>query len=479
MKLKMKYSWTILFFLFLGLITSATAQKTFSTNQLIQDFDYLVKELRLQHKGLYQYESKEIVDEKLKVLRSNLSQPKTLLDFYSIIKDVIALTNEGHTGIDLPAIAKMKMGLPKSLFPLGVRFYDKEMIVDQNFGENIPTLKQGMKILAINGKSIPELIAPMLDGMVTDGFNETSKYEWMGSVSFGLLYRLYFGAQKEFEIEVQEFGASNTSRIKLPAVSYLKYKGKHAKLPAKKFNYKKFSCELPNDSVAYLSIPSFGRDLDYEEFYQKAFQKIKKNNIKHLIIDVQSNGGGTEGNENLLYSYLSNEPMQKYAFVGMPSKPYLKNKDDKNYIFDKWALKEGEARRGQFTLMSNYLSDLGYQNPKPELIYNGKVYVLISGYTFSGGAEFSSMIKMTNRGIFIGEETGGTYEGNISGYSEMIKLPNSKIKVDIPIVHFRINVNPKIRGRGVMPDYEVRQSWEDYINTKNSKLEYVLKQIIE
>jgi len=104
---------------------------------------------------------------------------------------------------------------------------------------------------------------------------------------------------------------------------------------------------------------------------------------------------------------------------------------------------------------------------------------LTSGRTFSGGAEFASLIKMTDRGIFIGDETGGTYEGNVSGYSEYVELTNSKIKVKIPIVHFQMDVSPEINGRGIIPDYQVPQSWRDYLNGKNTKRNFVIAMISE
>ncbi|MEO0340242.1 MAG: S41 family peptidase, partial [Bacteroidota bacterium] len=116
--------------------------------------------------------------------------------------------------------------------------------------------------------------------------------------------------------------------------------------------------------------------------------------------------------------------------------------------------------------------------PNPAHIYQQKVYVLTSGFTFSGGAEFASMIKMTNRGVFIGEETGGAYEGNVSSFNETIKLPNSKIKIAIPIVHFQIDVEPTLRGRGILPDYPVSQTQNDYMNQRNAKLEYALELIM-
>lgn len=229
-----------------------------------------------------------------------------------------------------------------------------------------------------------------------------------------------------------------------------------------------------------MSIPEFGNDeINYEYFYKSNFKKIDSLHIKHLIIDIQANGGGTEGNENLLFSYLSKEVVQKYKRVTMLSKPYQKNKEKTGYIEDKWTFNDSIAERGDYTLYTDYYSDLSYKKPRKDLIYNGNIYILTSGRTFSGGAEFASLIKMTDRGIFIGEETGGTYEGNVSGYSEYIKLPNSKIEVKIPTVHFQMNVSSEIKGRGIIPEYEIPQTWKDYLNGKNSKKKFTIRLITE
>jgi len=291
---------------------------------------------------------------------------------------------------------------------------------------------------------------------------------------------LVYDKEKKFKIEIHEFNKNKTQTLTIPAIRFTKFKTKNAKFASQDFDYNHFKFEQINDSIAYLSIPSFGDDhVNYEKFYQSNFKKINALHIKHLIIDIQANGGGTEGNENLLFSYLSNRITQKYNQVTMLPKPYRKNKDKEGYIEDAWKLEDTIAKRGNFTLFSDYYSDLGYKKPQKELIYSGKLYVLISGKTFSGGAEFASLIKMTNRGLFIGEETGGTYEGNVSGYSEYVKLPNSKIEVKIPTVHFQINVEPKLKGRGVIPNYEVPQTWKDYLDGRNTKKDFTIKKIME
>jgi hypothetical protein len=454
------------------------SQKRFDSEKLLEDFDFAVQELRLQHQGFYNYEEKYVVDASVSKLREEISKPMTKLEFYQLTRRLLGLMNEGHGSVDLPKWTMIKTGLSKSFLPLSVKFLNKELIIVQHYGENVEGLAEGVKLLSINGKSINEIMGTLMPLIPTDGFNETLRYEWIGSINLSLLYRLVFGKSSVYEVEIIGPNDKVSKLLKIPAIRYTKFKSKNKKFDSKKFNYQKFTYEKVNDSIAYLSVPDFGMDSwDYPKLYEKVFKKITDSNIKHLVLDIQSNTGGTEGNENLLYHYLSEDRIRKYRKVTMLPKPYLKNKNDKDYIFDKWELKNGIAERGEFTCYSDYLSDLGYSMPNKSYVYKNNLYVLISGLTFSGGAEFASMIKMTERGIFIGEETGGAYEGNVSGYSKTIKLPNTKIKIDIPTVHFQIDVQPIIKGRGIIPDYAVPQSWEDYLNGVNSKFEFT-KQLI-
>ena len=60
------------------------------------------------------------------------------------------------------------------------------------------------------------------------------------------------------------------------------------------------------------------------------FLLIKEKNTKHLIIDVQNNIGGEEGNENLLASYLFKEAFQKYESVIIPIAAYDNFKKSKS-----------------------------------------------------------------------------------------------------------------------------------------------------
>lgn len=88
-------------------------------------------------------------------------------------------------------------------------------------------------------------------------------------------------------------------------------------------------------------------------------------------------------------------------------------------------------------------------------VFNGRLVVLIGGNTFSGAAELASMLHHTRRGVFIGEEAGGSNAGNTSGYSWEIQLPNSGMLLDVPLLRFEFAWQTPPHGRGVIPHCHV------------------------
>jgi hypothetical protein len=77
---------------------------------------------------------------------------------------------------------------------------------------------------------------------------------------------------------------------------------------------------------------------------------------------------------------------------------------------------------------------------------------LAGGDTFSGGAELASMLRHTHRAVFVGEEVGGADQGNTSGYRWTLQLPNSGMKLTIPLLQFRMNWASRPQSRGVRPE---------------------------
>jgi C-terminal processing protease CtpA/Prc len=119
--------------------------------------------------------------------------------------------------------------------------------------------------------------------------------------------------------------------------------------------------------------------------------------------------------------------------------------------------------------------DLLPLNPVPDN-YQGKVWFLINGLSFSTTAEFCALARMNHRGKFIGEETGGAYGGNTSGAMIYNTLPYSKMTVSFGLVKYDLAIKDKEYGdKGIIPDYVVQPTIEDVLAKKDVQLDFVIR----
>ena len=459
-------------------------QHQLTLEQMQEDFDQLANAYKKSHQGLYFYTDTSATNRKIDSLRTTLTSDLNSRTFFNTIAALVALTNEGHT--DLSYSEKEQKHLEKQIgfLPLGVFFCGKnqDAIIKSVYKPRLKSLK-GKRIISINDHSVKEFMRKTLPYIATDGFNVSSAYEWV-AWDFPFYYYQTYGPSTSFMLKLEDIEGNQFAQT-IKAIDYRRVQKQSKASDFLLLNgiFENQAYRIINDSVAYVTMTSFsGKDKKIKRFYQKIFSDIKKKGIQHLILDIQRHVGGSEGMENLLASYLFDTPFQKYKEVTAPLANYHQFKQDESAKLDQWKLVEGTPKRGNFTLMSNYYSEHDFKAPSKDLIYHGKVYVLTSGVTFSGGAEFASMLKMKNRAIFIGEEVGGAHEGNVSGYSTTIELKHSKISAALPYVHFKMNVQPQEKdpkkgqkkGQGVIPDYYIPQSWKDLNNKVNSKLVFAL-----
>ena len=109
--------------------------------------------------------------------------------------------------------------------------------------------------------------------------------------------------------------------------------------------------------------------------------------------------------------------------------------------------------------------------------FNGQVYVLTNGLTFSASSLFCNAVKGQQNITLVGEETGGGWYGNSGIIIPDIILPNTKLRVRLPF--FRIVQYNHIaqKGTGVMPDIFIGPVLKDVVNGIDTKMERVKKMI--
>jgi len=110
--------------------------------------------------------------------------------------------------------------------------------------------------------------------------------------------------------------------------------------------------------------------------------------------------------------------------------------------------------------------------------FNGKVFVLINGGSFSNTAIFSSVLRKHKRAIFVGEETGGS-EYIICGHTKNVELPNTGITIEMPTLQYLIKDYNERELTGILPDFEIKPTIKNLLNGRDPVLEFTLQMIEE
>lgn len=458
--------------------------------KLLNDLEILYQGLDKFHSGMYWYTPKDSVDMAFHNVKEKITKDLNVLEFHKLIAPLVALSREDHTNIYRPNSVKEKINNETKFLPLTFVFLGNELYCDKN-GSDIQNVSlEGQQIESINGESPISIVNNIGNLFASDGFIKTVKYSDLEGFNFSRYYFYYYGQVNEFEIKFKNIEAPlSIQPLEIKAINQRLNSRYKATKKAKEHNVLEF--QILKNSMAYIGIHTFNndeirknsREKKLKVFLQNSFKSIEENNIKTIVIDVSKNSGGSEGNEGLLYSYIGNN-YQKYKKVRTKTqKAILDNGTDRPITLKAFGFLERlfvnkKMTDGSLERKASIGKGLKAYKKEPDYKFSGKTYVIISPVTYSGGSEFSNMMYSNDLATFVGQETGGGYYGNTSGYSEELILPNSKIIIKIPALQFVMNVEPKLPfGRGVIPHYEVIPTFEQYLNKENAALNYILEEL--
>ncbi len=434
----------------------ARKKKSRSAKKFGEDLVYFKDMMEQTHPGLFWYTTEKQWNKMIEEAESYVRIIKEERDFDKLISALTAKIDCGHTDV-----------LPAKSWEDYQNFYGKKLPLKLMFANgraytmgNPCAASEPVHIYelsTINKQSVPGLIQEFKNYISTDGANETYK-EYVLQEEFANLYARYINTPESFEIDGVDqidgtkFGCSINARV-----------GGHEAVTPKESLYD-YSIDNKR-KLARLRIRSFEDDpleeTGFATFLNIFFQKLREKATEHLIIDLRNNRGGNGEFGALLFSYLTNAPFQYLERLSVATiDPRYLNR----LTFEQVSLLEAvpdyldNIRSEDDIFLYTDHRNLGTQEPS-SFNYSGKIYVLINGGTYSTAAEFSAIVRSNKRAVFIGEESGGGYFGNSSFGTPVFELPNSKIRIQVPLAKLEMAVDddhPK--GKGVLPDYPVKYS---------------------
>jgi hypothetical protein len=470
MKLPISFLFAFLFCLLSSQPVSAQNKynhtKKFSVKELQEDFAFTKKQLEKYHPGIYWYVSKERFDALSDSLYNSIDQPMTELEFYSVIHPLFQKISERHTGLDLSDAGFLRLSTQVKTFPLSLKCIDDKLFIDKN-GSYDTTLVKGTHVLEINGRSAEWIVDEMKKKMITDGYNTTSVLRLDIEAAFWHRYFLSIDTSETFNLQVRRAGEDTTSTVLVAGATRVEFKERTESRYPNRINHNyPVSLEIvDNLSTAVFTINTFVNNkknnelgLSTHEYFKYVFDQLQKRpSISNLVIDVRQNYGGDAGSEIEFLTYITKEKNKVYKRVERNRRAFFFKKDSTGKFYsDKM---------------------LGYTlEPKPNL-FDGQIYLLTSGKTNSAASVFSSALAYFRNAIVIGEETGGGFYGATAGSSKKTTTPNVKLNLLIPKIRLLINVTGQPAGTGLLPAYQITQTYEDFMDDKDTEMNFALKMI--
>jgi C-terminal processing protease CtpA/Prc len=484
-----------------------------SEKDLKSDVDFTYKKLQQLHPNLYWYISKKDLDYKFDSLKMTIRKPMKSLDFYKKLSPIVAAVRQGHTFV-FPATKLMTKKETKALLKKGTGpfsqfdfdyFNDKLYVINNKSYDK--SIKTGTEVVDVNGTKPIDLIQEYNEFYSSDGYNTTLKTR-----SSGKRFSSFFTSQNGIKdslkfnfkfndslkaITIKRHKEDTTKNVKkskkrLTAIDRIKSRAIKKKKRVNGYNsdLKNYNRNLhfteKDSSVAIMKIRGF-KNGDFRTFYKESFSTIKNYKSTTFVLDLRNNGGGRVTEINNLYSYLSDS-----TFVFL----------DKSEVVSKSSLFGGAYfNGGSFAvkaiktifspLLYTYLLFTVHKDKNGKIIYatqtkphkvnknsfKGKIYVLINGVSFSASSIISSNLKGSKRATFVGEETGGAYNGTVAGFMPLVKLPNSELKIRIGLMLIAPHYKTEIKGRGIFPDVPIIPTLQDRIKGNDPEMDWILNDV--
>ncbi|MFK7033221.1 S41 family peptidase [Flavobacterium oreochromis] len=490
-----------------------------SVKKIHKDIDFVQYKLFKLHPSLDLYISSKDLKFKFDSLKRSIKEPLKPNEFYLGISKVVASVRQGHTIIQ-PLYKqidsnKLKVLKKRGVYPLSLfsfSYINNELIITQNYSKD-PTIKVGTVVKSIQGITPQFLFTKYAGTEASDGYNQTYynrafankvvhyfKLEKIviDSIQVDLLYKDSVYKKLLTRVALTKGFKKEIAKKPIDSIKKVSKRQKEAKLLKERqleikktiFGYdeikKEFTRQLlypaKDSSFAVLRIKKFvgGKQL---KAYQILFKEINTKKINTLVLDLRNNGGGSIEEIQNLFTYISPDFVNFVDTLKVTNRTSLTTNMFRNVpkgiLISLGPIIVPYAIRNLFSIKK---SPRGFYYQKSKLTnrlqpkdnnYQGKLYVLIDGGSFSASSVLSANLQNIKRGIFVGEETGGAFNSTVAGTLPVLTLPYSKLKFRVGMMEIGVIKKSPIKGRGVMPEIILSPKKEDYQNHLDVELQWI------
>lgn len=375
------------------------------------------------------------------------------IEFYDELQHFISSFNDGHTELlDRSYNWNDFMDyIPANIIEINKKYYfskiRKKSSLDSTF--------LGAEILKIDSLSIEDYLRNILFPLISASTEKGKYFIASKKMQQGVKYSCFKGVARKLNGDISPFflkrDGETTRRIDD------QYWG-----PKQNVRNNDFSLDWESN-IAILSITNFLSG-NIKNKIDSVVKVINSNNTKGVIIDLRYNIGGNSDIANYLLKYLIKS--EYYLSYGSQTR-----------INNAYGRSQGNYR----IEYSQFYNNVAYNTYPPERVkvdeyikpINSPIILLIGKSTFSACEDLLvNLLEMPNRPLFFGEETAGT-----TGAPLLVSLPhNALVRIATLRLLFPYSKSLFV-NRGIIPDIEICQSINDFINASDIVMEKAIDYI--
>ena len=430
-----------------------TYSQDLSARQVKEDLVFLRTQMETYHAGLQVYNPR--FNQQSDSLLNSVQEGMSLIEYFRLISRQVNFGHEGHYDVGSWSDT-VHTGFANNAYrylPMAVHVQNHRIFIMDTYTGNT-LLNEGDEILSVNNKKTADILDHLYSFMASDGYIESNMDKKLTD-AFNWKYYLYVEQPEEFVMEYKERTTNEIKTVTVKAITIQQMRENYPKThtaqntsaPATPGVEEVYKLDI-KDGTAYFQLKSFDwrliekYKLKADKLYKDIFQEIAGANVQNLVVDLRYNTGGrSEFADEMLPYIIKTESKEVYR----TSVSWRGKKEAfKLPVKSKWA-------------------------------FEGSVYILVNGKTFSAGATLARYLREYADAIAIGEEAGARYEGFVAGSKQDITLPNSKINIGIPRYHtdFPPSGKQPTSNKGLLPDHIVKYSIDDIINKVDKEREFL------
>ena len=455
-------------------------------NQLQADFLVLKKAYEEMHPGLHRYNNQAQMDANFKALAAQLNHDLTLRQAYVAFSTFLAKIKCGHSYANFfnqeePVANALFKGQDK--VPFYFRWINRRMIVTRNFSED-ERLKAGTEVLAIDNVPVQTILSRLITVARADGSNDAKRVSYLEVLgrndyeAFDVYFPMFFPLKGDsFKLRVRTSPGDTPKTLNVRALTY-----EQRLAPVKVAVEKRrtgaeqvWDFEFLDEHTAYLRMPTwalYNSKWDWKQFLNKLFDQLAEKKTANLIIDLRGNEGGLDVGDVILSRLIKQDlrldefkRLVRYRKASEELKPYLITWDKS--FFD-WGGAAVESGDGFYQLKRDGDTEDGKIIKASDRPFAGRTFVLVDASNSSATFEFAQTVQQNKLATLVGQPTGGNQRGINGGAFFFLRLPNSKIEIDLPLIgYFPPGKRP---DAGLQPDILIQPALKNIAQGTDAEL---------